>query len=72
MGLLAAGQADHSAVRRGMAFLLRGQDEAGTWPAAPDGQPGWTGTGFPRVFYLHYHGYQHVFPLMALAQYAAR
>ena len=29
----------------------------------------WTGTGFPRVFYLNYHYYRHYFPLMALAQY---
>ena len=29
----------------------------------------WTGTGFPRVFYLNYQYYRHYFPLMALAQY---
>lgn len=73
MGLIAAGQADHAAVRRGVGLLLRGQNEEGTWPAAPDaGEAGWTGTGFPGVFYLHYHAYQVLFPLMALGQYAGR
>jgi squalene-hopene/tetraprenyl-beta-curcumene cyclase len=67
MGLIAAGQADNPAVRRGIAYLLEGQDPDGTWSGV---QP-WTGTGFPNVFYLNYHAYQHVFPLMALAQYAA-
>ena len=37
----------------------------GTWA-----QEVWTGTGFPKVFYLNYHYYRHYFPLMALAQYA--
>ena len=40
------------------------QDADGTWA-----QDAWTGTGFPRVFYLNYHLYRHYFPLMALAQY---
>jgi squalene-hopene/tetraprenyl-beta-curcumene cyclase len=71
MGLIAAGQVDHPAVRRGITFLVHSQDADGTWPSAPGGRPGWTGTGFPKVFDLHYHAYQHVFPLMALAQYAA-
>ena len=29
-----------------------------------------TGTGFPKVFYLKYHMYGLYFPLMALARYA--
>ena len=40
------------------------QDADGTWAQEP-----WTGTGFPKVFYLNYHYYRHYFPLMALAQY---
>jgi squalene-hopene/tetraprenyl-beta-curcumene cyclase len=40
---------------------------------APAGDGGWpeedyTGTGFPRVFYLRYHGYRRIFPLWALAR----
>jgi squalene-hopene/tetraprenyl-beta-curcumene cyclase len=63
MGLVAAGEAGTSAVRRGVGTLIDRQ-RAGSWEQAP-----WTGTGFPRVFYLNYHYYRHYFPLMALAQY---
>ena len=66
MGLLAAGHADSAAVRRGIRWLLDRQDQAGTWAQEP-----WTGTGFPRVFYLNYHLYRHYFPLRALAEYRA-
>ena len=65
MGLLAGGHFDIPAVRRGMRWLLDEQDADGTWAQGP-----WTGTGFPRVFYLNYHYYRHYFPLMAIAQYA--
>jgi squalene-hopene/tetraprenyl-beta-curcumene cyclase len=65
LGLLAAaGPADEQAVRRGVRWLLERQDRDGTWQ-----QDLWTGTGFPRVFYLNYHYYRHTFPLMALAHY---
>jgi squalene-hopene/tetraprenyl-beta-curcumene cyclase len=63
MGLIAAGEAGTSAVRRGVSHLVDRQRGA-TWEQTP-----WTGTGFPRVFYLNYHYYRHYFPLMALAQY---
>jgi squalene-hopene/tetraprenyl-beta-curcumene cyclase len=66
MGLLAARCADEQALRRGVQYLLDHQDSAGTWQQAD-----WTGTGFPRVFYLNYHAYRHYFPLMALGQYRA-
>ncbi len=62
MGLVAAGERDSAAVRRGVLHLLERQQE-GTWEQLP-----WTGTGFPRVFYLNYHYYRHYFPLMALSQ----
>ena len=65
MGLLAGGHSDLPAIRRGMRWLLEQQDAKGTWAQGP-----WTGTGFPRVFYLNYHYYRHYFPLMAIAQYA--
>ena len=29
----------------------------------------WTGTGFPKVFYLKYHGYAAFFPLWAMGRY---
>jgi squalene-hopene/tetraprenyl-beta-curcumene cyclase len=63
MGLIAAGEVASPAVRRGVGHLIDRQ-RAGTWEQAL-----WTGTGFPRVFYLNYHYYRHYFPLMALAQY---
>ena len=66
MGLVAGGEADGFAVRRGVRWLLDRQDEAGTWA-----EEHWTGPGFPKVFYLNYRYYRHYFPLMALGQYAA-
>jgi squalene-hopene/tetraprenyl-beta-curcumene cyclase len=65
MGLRAAGRGHSLAARRGLEFLLHSQTAEGTWL-----QRAWTGTGFPRVFYLNYHLYPHYFPLMALGQYA--
>ena len=64
MGLLAAGQGDSRAVRRGVKYLLDRLRPDGTWD-----EEEWTGTGFPRVFYLRYHYYRHYWPLMAFAQY---
>ena len=66
MGLIAAGRASGSAVRRGIRHLLDRQTDDGTWE-----DTAWTGTGFPQVFYLRYHLYAHYFPMMALAQYRA-
>jgi squalene-hopene/tetraprenyl-beta-curcumene cyclase len=64
MGLMAAGQVDHSAVVRGVNWLKATQEKDGLWS-----QPHYTGGGFPRVFYLNYHGYPKFFPLWALARY---
>ena len=64
MGLISANQAGSQAVRRGIKFLLDSQTADGTW-----NETNWTGTGFPKVFYLKYHYYRHYFPMMALAQY---
>jgi squalene-hopene/tetraprenyl-beta-curcumene cyclase len=63
LALLAAGEADNPAVARGAAYLLRCQTEAGEWD-----EDDYSGTGFPRVFYLRYHGYRRIFPLWALAR----
>ncbi|MGF6721564.1 squalene-hopene/tetraprenyl-beta-curcumene cyclase [Paraburkholderia sp. GAS41] len=64
MGLMAAGCVDHPAVARGIEYLLREQREHGLWD-----ETRFTATGFPRVFYLRYHGYRKFFPLWALARY---
>ena len=64
LGLMAAGEADHPAVARGVAYLAATQGEDGFWDEAYH-----TATGFPRVFYLRYHGYSKFFPLWALARY---
>ena len=66
MGLFNAGDLDSPFVQRGLDYLVNNQGTEGTW------QEEWfTGTGFPRVFYLRYHYYKHYFPLWALAQYHA-
>jgi squalene-hopene/tetraprenyl-beta-curcumene cyclase len=64
LGLMAAGQVDHPAVARGIAYLKATQEADGLWSQAH-----YTGGGFPRVFYLNYHGYPKFFPLWALARY---
>ncbi len=65
LGLLAAGMVNHPAVVRGVRYLLDNQQHDGTWD-----ENEFTGTGFPRVFYLRYHYYPIYFPLMALSQWA--
>jgi squalene-hopene/tetraprenyl-beta-curcumene cyclase len=64
IGLMAAGETDHPAVQRGIAYLLATQREDGTWLDERFNAP-----GFPRVFYLRYHGYAKFFPLWALARF---
>jgi len=67
MGLIAAGEANGRVVERGVDHLVRNQNADGTWD-----EQEFTGTGFPRHFYLRYHMYRHYFPLMALGQYRTR
>ncbi len=64
LGLMAAGAAEDPAVARGIAWLQATQGEHGEWTELP-----YTAVGFPRVFYLRYHGYRLFFPLLALARY---
>jgi squalene-hopene/tetraprenyl-beta-curcumene cyclase len=64
-GLLAANDTRSDSVARGIAYLLRTQKKDGSWD-----EPYFTGTGFPRVFYLRYHMYRQYFPLIALTTYA--
>lgn len=64
IGLFASGDHSSSSVSRGVRYLLETQSDRGGW------QDGWfTGTGFPKVFYLKYHLYAKYFPLLALAEY---
>jgi squalene-hopene/tetraprenyl-beta-curcumene cyclase len=65
LGLLAAGDTRSDSVARGIAYLMRTQGKDGSWD-----EPYFTGTGFPRVFYLKYHLYREYFPLLALTTYA--
>jgi squalene-hopene/tetraprenyl-beta-curcumene cyclase len=67
LGLLAAGMEDHPATLRGIRYLIGEQCSDGAWD-----EPEFTGTGFPRVFYLRYHYYPIYFPLMALSQWAVK
>ena len=64
LGLMAAGETGHPAVARGIGWLQANQDAGGFWS-----EDHYTGGGFPRVFYLRYHGYSKFFPLWALARY---
>jgi squalene-hopene/tetraprenyl-beta-curcumene cyclase len=63
LGLIGAGATGTPAVVRGIDFLLRTQESDGFWT-----EDRFTATGFPRVFYLRYHGYSKIFPLWALAR----
>ena len=63
LALMACGEADREAVQRGAEWLLHRQKPDGDWP-----EEDYTGTGFPHVFYLRYHGYRRIFPLWALAR----
>jgi len=64
LGLMATGDTAHPAVKRGIAYLMKTQAPDGFWD-----EPRYTATGFPRVFYLRYHGYRRYFPLWAMARY---
>ena len=66
LGLLAAGRVDSHLVKRGIHYLLARQTEDGAWQ-----EDAYTGTGFPRAFYLRYDLYRIYFPLLALSHYRA-
>jgi len=64
LGLMAAGRIEDESVAQGIGYLLRTQSPDGFWEEKRH-----TATGFPRVFFLRYHGYAKYFPLWALARY---
>jgi len=64
LALMAGGEVDHPAVARGCDYLMATQKSHGLWD-----EEWYTAVGFPRVFYLRYHGYRAYFPLWALARY---
>jgi squalene-hopene/tetraprenyl-beta-curcumene cyclase len=72
LGLLAAGDTRSDSVAKGVRWLIERQHEDGSWDELVPGRNGesyYTGTGFPRVFYLGYHLYKQYFPLLALTTY---
>ena len=64
LGLMAAGEVDSEAVRHGIDYLIKATRTGTKWD-----EKYYTAVGFPRVFYLRYHGYSAYFPLWALARY---
>lgn len=72
LGLLAADDTRSDSVAKGIRWLIERQHEDGSWDELVPGRNGesyYTGTGFPRVFYLGYHLYKQYFPLLALTTY---
>jgi squalene-hopene/tetraprenyl-beta-curcumene cyclase len=64
LGLMAAGEVASPEVERGVRYLEEVQAPDGSWA-----EEHYTAVGFPRVFYLRYHGYRQFFPVWALARY---
>ena len=64
LALTAAGEAGSREVMNGVTYLLKRQNDDGTWD-----EKEFTGTGFPKYFYIRYHNYRNCFPLMALGKY---
>jgi squalene-hopene/tetraprenyl-beta-curcumene cyclase len=52
------------AIDSGVGYLVCSQRHDGTWD-----EPYYTGTGFPGYFYINYHLYRQVFPLMAMGRF---
>jgi squalene-hopene/tetraprenyl-beta-curcumene cyclase len=64
LGLIAGGDTTSSSLHKGIEYLVSTQREDGGWDEELS-----TGTGFPQVFYLQYHLYRNLFPVLALATY---
>ena len=66
LGLMAAGETDSRTVTRGIRYLSDAPRKGARWD-----EPWYTAVGFPRVFYLRYHGYSAYFPTWALGRYSS-
>ena len=64
LGLLSVGEIKSSEVERGIKYLVKNFSENSSWEEKP-----YTAVGFPRVFYLKYHGYSKYFPILAISKY---
>lgn len=64
LGLMAAGEIGSEVIERGVRFLMNAPRAGNQWE-----EKSYTAVGFPRVFYLRYHGYSSYFPLWALSRY---
>jgi squalene-hopene/tetraprenyl-beta-curcumene cyclase len=64
LGLISAGEIGSYEVLKGIAYLLKNQKPDGTWD-----EESFTGTGFPKHFFIRYHNYRNCFPLMALGKF---
>ena len=64
LALMAVGESGNESVERGIRYLLKAPHDGANWE-----EPWHTAVGFPKVFYLKYHGYSVYFPLWALARF---
>jgi squalene-hopene/tetraprenyl-beta-curcumene cyclase len=64
LGLMAVGEGDSQEVRRGITYLMRAPRNGAKWH-----EDWYTAVGFPRIFYLRYHGYSAYFPVWAIARF---
>ena len=62
MGLMNAGEIDSLEIKKGIKYLLKSAKKSG-WK-----EDHYTAVGFPKVFYLKYHGYANYFPLLAISK----
>jgi len=67
LALMFAGEVASYEVRNGVIYLLNLQTTEGTWHERE-----YTGTGFPKYFYLRYDNYRNCFPLMALGKFISK
>jgi squalene-hopene/tetraprenyl-beta-curcumene cyclase len=67
LGLIAAGEVTSKEVMKGIKYLLGMQQTDGTWD-----EKCFTGTGFPKYFFIRYHNYRNCFPLIAFGKFISR
>jgi squalene-hopene/tetraprenyl-beta-curcumene cyclase len=64
LGLMAAGEVNSDSVSRGIDYLINAKRDGGNWH-----EEYFNAVGFPRIFYLRYHGYSSYFPLWTISRY---